>query len=52
MPIGIIETILVAAWVIRYLRRRKGDRCRREELKHLKPLFEMMKRDFKEKHII
>ena len=46
MPFGVIESILVILWLIRYLHKRKQRKHREKELEHLQPLFAMLEEDF------
>ena len=52
MPIGIIESILVILWLIRYFHKRKQKKKAEKELEHLRPLFEMLKADLDTHRVI
>jgi hypothetical protein len=46
MPLGIIESILLILWLIRYFHKRKQKKRTKKELEHLQPLFAMLEEDF------
>jgi hypothetical protein len=44
--IGIIESILLILWLVRYFYKRKQKKTTEKELEYLQPLFPMLEKDF------